>query len=106
MRALFAGVLDGVGAAMRNENRDLAEEARDCRETAKRARRFIDNIGSDVDGMYLRFAEDQERRAAELEAAIRRTMPGQVGFQQSNSSSRAATVQDPSTVSMQQAVHD
>jgi hypothetical protein len=49
---------------------DQAKEARDCREAAKRARKL-----RDVDGMYLRFAEEQERRAAELEAAMSPTAP-------------------------------
>lgn len=33
---------------------DLAKDARDCREAAKRARRFDDRIGCDVGGIYLR----------------------------------------------------
>ena len=48
---------------------DLADMARDCREAAERARKFLRMIGGDTDGMYLRFAEEQERRATELEAA-------------------------------------
>ena len=48
---------------------DLAKMVRDCREVAARAREFLRNIGGDVDGMYFRFAEEQERRAAELAAA-------------------------------------
>jgi hypothetical protein len=61
---------------------DFAKEARDCREAAKRARKFIDSIGSDVDGMYLRFAEEQERRAAKLEAAMLPKPAGQVALEQ------------------------
>ena len=49
-----------------------AEKARDCREAARRARSFVDWIGSDVDGMYLRFAKEQERQATELEAQAQR----------------------------------
>ena len=78
---------------MTNHTENLAKGARDCREAAKRAREFVDRIGSDMDGMYLRFAEKQERRAAELEAAMRSAPPDQVAFEQSNSSSRAEIVQ-------------
>ena len=66
---------------MTKHNKDLAKEARGCREAAKRAREFIDRIGSDVDGMYLRFAEEQEHRAAELEAAMLPMQAGQVAFE-------------------------
>ena len=55
---------------------DLTKMARDLREVAERAREFLRRIGGDSDGMYLRFAEEQERRAAELEAAIEGTAPG------------------------------
>ena len=47
---------------------DAVEEARQCRLKAARARRLIAALGSDPDGLYRRFAIEQERRAAELEA--------------------------------------
>ena len=55
---------------------DLAKKARDYREAAERAPEFLRVLGSDSDGMYLRFAEEQERRATELEAAISPAVPG------------------------------
>ena len=78
---------------MTNDTENLAKEAKGCREAAKRARELVDRIGSDIDGMYLRFAEEQERRAVELETAMRPPPAVQVAFDQSNSSSRAEIVQ-------------
>jgi len=76
-------------------NKNVAQEARGCRDAAKRAREFIDTIGSDVDGMYLRFAEEQERRAAELEAAMRPAPADQVAFEQEKVQQQGENRSDP-----------
>ena len=79
-----------------DETNDLTKKARDCREAAKRARAFVESIGSDPDGMYLRFAQEQERRATELEAVERPLTPAQVTFEQSKSSNTEKIVQSRS----------
>jgi hypothetical protein len=56
---------------------------------------FVNMIGSDADGMYLRFAEQQERRAADLEAAVRQRAEAKSAFEQSNSSSAANEPRTP-----------
>ena len=59
-----------------NAREDQEKEARRCRALANRARQFVLAIGSDADRIYLRFAEVQEQRAVEVEAAMRRTGTG------------------------------
>ncbi len=51
------------------------EQARDYRDQAARARRFVLVLGCDTDGMYLRFAKEREQRAAQLEALMKRSAP-------------------------------
>lgn len=68
---------------MTNHTENPAREAELCRNAAERARRLAYTVGDDGDREnILRFAAEQDQRAAELEATMAQPRPGQVTFEQ------------------------